>query len=221
MKLRFILLFLFVMPVLMLQAQQDSTADDSDEEPVLVIPKINPDFKIGVKLGSGASIMLGQELDNAGLTYVLTGGMYIRYKFRPRSAVQMEAYASFRGSNFNNSNGEISSIRTYYLDVPVLWVYSLTESQLTHMVLGLQYSYLFNADLYVKPNVFPEKQTPKLLKSDCMAVGGVQFYTPFVGFQILAKYGLLDINKGLINNLKPAYKGKDIHNFAVEINLLF
>jgi hypothetical protein len=52
-------------------------------------------------------------------------------------------------------------------------------------------------------------------------VAGTQFYGGFVGFQIVAKYGLLNINNGLISGLNPLFKNKDIHNFVLEINLLF
>ncbi len=50
---------------------------------------------------------------------------------------------------------------------------------------------------------------------------GAQFHTPFVGFQVVAKYGFMNINNGLLPNIKPANTGKDIHQFIIELNLLF
>ena len=46
-------------------------------------------------------------------------------------------------------------------------------------------------------------------------------YAGFIGFQLVAKYGLLNINNGLISGLNPPLKNKDIHNFAFEVNFLF
>jgi hypothetical protein len=62
---------------------------------------------------------------------------------------------------------------------------------------------------------------PSIKKDDLAAIIGTQFHTPFIGFQIAAKYGLIDINNGLLPNLNPPNTGKNIHHFVVEINLLF
>jgi hypothetical protein len=87
---------------------------------------------------------------------------------------------------------------------------------------GLQYSYLLNSSIYQTDANNAEPEAPGLKKHDLLAVLGGQFYTPFVGFQVLAKYGLVNINDGLLGaQTKPAFKGKDIHNFAIEFNIIF
>lgn len=215
----FCILLLFAIP---LYAQTDSTSlEDDDEEAVLLIPPINEQLKLGVKLGSGVCILLGNELANPRPTYMLSGGAYLRYRFSQRWSLQPEAGVSLRGSNFSNGNGQYESIRMYNIDVPVLLLFGLNEKNRSNLLAGLQYSRILNASLYLKGSTIPENTSPALKKNDLMGVVGAQFHTPFVGFQLVAKYGFININDGLLPGLSPPNTGKDIHHFVVEINMLF
>ena len=219
-----VLYFLFVLfGVVYAHAQTDSTQTEEEDnsEPTLVIPPINEQLKIGIKLGSGVCTLLGNELSNPRPSYMLTGGTYFRYKFKPHWFVQPEANITFKGSNFNNGTLQYQSLRMYYIDVPVLLMRGLNEHNTSIVFVGLQYSRLLNAALYLKDSPVPESNSPGIKKDDLAAVMGAQFHTPFVGFQIAAKYGLIDLNNGLLPNLNPPNTGKDIHHFVVEINLLF
>jgi hypothetical protein len=205
-------------------AQTDSSeAEGSEQEEELVWLKgdMNEVHEYGIKLGAGFSTLLGGELENPTPTFGLNGTAYYRYRYSQKAAVQVEAGISLRGSNFNNGNNEYRAIKTYNIDVPVLWVRALNASKKAHLVLGAQYSHLLSASIFVEPKQVAESQRPKLKKNDVLLVAGSQFYTGFVGFQFLIKYGLVDVNDGLITGLNPALKNKDIHNFAFEINFLF
>lgn len=204
-------------------AQTDSSEYETDEQGEVkwITGNMNQDKKFGLRLGSHLSTMLGGELTNPRLQFGLNGSVYYRIKYKPTAAVQADLGFSIRGSNFNNQIGEYDLIRTYYLDVPIMWVKSINSTQTTHFLIGAQYSWLLNASIYVKPNALPESQSPQFKKNDVLALSGVQFYGGFVGFQVIAKYGLININDGLINGLNPPLKNKDIHNFALEVNLLF
>lgn len=215
-----ILLFLFF--AVAAQAQTDSTDNDDDAEATYAKPDNSGPLKLGIKLGSGYATLLGGEMQHATGTIGLDGTAYARYRFKPRFAMQMELGASFRGSKFNNGNGEYSAIKTYYLDVPVMMVIGLNKSALSNLVIGGQYAYLLNSSIYVNPSAYPEPVSPDLKKHDVLAVMGAQFYTPFVGFQLLAKYGLIDINNGLLGaNTKPVNQGRDIRHLSIEINFMF
>lgn len=221
---RFLLLITFILFSFVCFSQQTDTTGVPEEydEGVLVKPDNSGPLKLGLKLGAGYSSMLGKELENPAGTFGIDGSAYLRYRFKPMFAFQTEVGASFRGGNFNNGPGEYSSIKTYYIDLPAMIVIAVDKTTNNHIIAGVQYSRLVNSSLYLTNSVSPETNAPSLKKDDVMALIGMQFYTPFVGFQILAKIGVLDINDGLMGaNTKPKYKGKDIRNLAIELNFLF
>lgn len=218
---RYTIVFLILLLCFEVQSQTDSTDSDDNEEPIWLKGDMNETHEFGIKLGCALSTMLGGEMDNPRPTFGLGGAVYYRYKYKPKAAIQAEVGVSSRGSSFANSAGQYSAIKTYYVDVPVLWVKSLSKSNKTHLLLGLQYSALLNASLYLKPNKTAESERPKLKSYDVLTVAGVQFYSGFVGFQIMAKYGLIDINDGLVANLNPPLKNKNINNLSLEFSFLF
>lgn len=203
------------------QTETDSTRAVEDDEPVLVKPNVNEAFKFGVKLGVGAGMLIGSELQNPRPARILNGGAYIRYRFKPHWSIQPELNINFRGSSFNNSSGEYGLIRTFYLDLPVLIVRGLNEQNTSNIIGGIQYSQQLGATLYLEQATLPESNSPKLTPYDVAVMAGMQFHTPFIGFQILAKYGFIDLNDGLLPNLKPANNGGSIHQAGIEVNLLF
>jgi hypothetical protein len=220
---RFVCLMLLLSATICSSAQTDSTqADEEDNsEPTLVIPPINEQLKAGIKFGTGVSTLLGNELSNPRPSYMISGGAYLRYRFKKHWFVQPEANIAFKGSNFNNGTLQYESLRMYYVDVPVLLMRGLNEQNTSNVFAGLQYSRVLNASIYLKDEPLPESSSPAIKNDDLAAVAGAQFHTPFVGFQIAVKYGLIDINNGILPNLNPPNTGKDIHHFVVEFNLLF
>jgi hypothetical protein len=204
-------------------AQNDDEEMDSTlgEDPVFVIPPINEKLKIGVKMGTGASVMLGHELQNPRPHYMISGGVYLHYRFGKHWSVQPETNFAFKGSNFKNGTDQYASIVMYTIDVPVLLMYGFDEKNTKNIFTGIQYSRTLNKSLYNTDAPIAEPTEPRLHNDDWFAVLGTQIQTPWVGFQIAAKYGLRDLNTGLIPNLNPPNTGKDIHMFAFEINLLF
>lgn len=222
MLLRYLWLCMLVLALMPVNAQTDSTeADEEGDDFEWFKPDMNTTHKFGVKIGVNTSTMLGGELENPRAAFGLNGSIYYRYRFTEKSAIQADLGISLRGSNFANPSGQYGSIKTYHIDVPVTWVRSLNSKKTSHLVLGAQYSYLLNAYLYIKPSAVAESEQPKLKKDDILLLAGSQFYAGVVGFQIVAKYGLININNGLISGLNPPFKNKDIHNFALEVNFLF
>ncbi|MCC7532525.1 MAG: PorT family protein [Bacteroidia bacterium] len=205
-------------------AQTDSI-DTTEEDDPGAFERFHRDMDethiFGLRLGSNISSLLGNELENPTIAFGLNGALYYRYKVGKKSAIQTEAGFSIRGSNFNNKADEYETIKLYYLDIPIYWVRSLNNKNTSNLVLGLQYSQLMNATIKINPQILPDSQVPKFKKEDVAVAGGLQFYGGIFGFQCMIKYGLLNINDGLIPNLKPLFKNKDIHNFALDINFLF
>lgn len=203
-------------------AQTDSSETTEEEDDFEWFKAdMNTTHKFGLKIGINTSTMLGGELDNPRAAFGLNGSIYYRFRYSNKSAVQADLGISLRGSNFANPTGQYGSIKTYNIDIPLMWVRSLNSKNTSHLIVGAQYSYLLNAFLYIKPNAVAETEQPKLKRDDILLLAGTQFYAGVVGFQIVAKYGLTNINNGLISGLNPPLKNKDIHNFAVEVNFLF
>ena len=182
---------------------------------------MNEDVEFGLRLGTNTTTMFGGELDNPRPMFGLNGAVYFRKKFTPQNAFQVDLAVSLRGSNFDNPIGQYSKLVTYYLDLPVTWVRSISADNNSHFIAGLQYSQLLNTSIYMNSTAVAENERPKLRDNDVMVLAGTQFYGGFVGFQIVAKYGLLNINNGLISGLNPPLKNNGIHNFVLELNLLF
>jgi hypothetical protein len=213
------------------QQTDSSTVSEEEDEGVIVKPDNSAPLKLGIGFGTGYSGMLGNELLHPIGRVSLQGGLYLRYRFKKNWGVHTGLGASFRGSNFNNGPSQYSSIRTYYLDVPVLFTYAFTQSQETLVVGGIQYSYLLNASMYVSTSSLPAPDPPGFNKNDLALVGGMQFNTPYVAFQLLLKYGLVNINldqpwpidknNTATSPTLPANSGGSIHNFVFEINFLF
>ena len=220
-RLFFILMMLFASAAI---AQTDSS-DLADEEEgdsfEWLKGDMNEEQEFGIRLGTNTTTMLGGELDNPRPMFGLNGAVYYRKKVSPKNAFQLDLAVSLRGSNFANPVGEYNKLVTYYLDFPLTWVRSINANNSTHLIAGLQYAHLLNTSIFINPNSVAENEKPKLKPNDVLLVAGTQFYGDFVGFQIVAKYGLLNINNGLISGLNPMLKNKDIHNFVLEINLLF
>jgi hypothetical protein len=128
---------------------------------------------------------------------------------------------AFKGSNFKNADNQYAAITMYTLDVPVLLMFGLTPQNTANVFAGAQYSRILNKALFLKGSSVPESPSPAIHNDDVFAIVGTQFHTPFVGFQIAAKYGLRNLNSGTSWILNPTNTGKQIHQFVFEINLLF
>lgn len=203
------------------QEPVDSLDDQYDDDEVLDIPDVNPESKSGIILGTGLCRFFGQEPNNPSLAMLLTGGFYHRIRYKPHWSFQPGLMISLKGSNFDNDTGSIGSIRSYYLDVPILFLYGMNELNTSNIVGGIQYSRLLSAVLYRKNYVFPEDVQPALSNHDLSLAGGMQYHTPFVGFQFLLKYGLFNSNRGLNPGILPLNEGKSMHQFTFEASLIF
>jgi hypothetical protein len=201
------------------QEPADSLEDDVGK---VYVPISNEKLKLGIKFGVGAAILVGTEADRPLPVMCFQGGLYLRYRFSTHWAIQPECNVSFRGGNFDNKDGEYGTIRTYFVDNPVLLTWGWDENNSKNVVGGLQYSWLVNSAIYkVNSNGLPEPEAPRVRNGDLAIVGGTQFHTPFIGFQIFLKYGLLNVNQGLLATLNPQDRGGTMHHLSCEINLIF
>ncbi len=178
-------------------------------------------MKAGVKMGAGLFMLAGEEANKPFPAFGLAGGAYFRYRFSEHWALQNELNITIRGGKFRNKANEYGTIRTYTMDVPVLLLRGLDEQNINNILFGVQYSYLLNSLLYKVDAQLAETQQPNLNKHDIFLIGGAQFYTPWVGFQLALKYGFLNVNNGLISTIPPANQGKMLRNLAFEFTFIF
>jgi hypothetical protein len=54
-----------------------------------------------------------------------------------------------------------------------------------------------------------------------LSCAGYQLNLGRITFQTMLKYGFMNINNGLIKDIKPANQGKNMNNAMIEFNILF
>lgn len=210
-------------------AQTDTTQTDSIEadepewRPAKPEPDVDHHLKMGIKMGMQGCTLLGSEMKTAKLTFGLIGGGYLRYNFSKGISLQAETQISFRGSNFSVDPGYYSAIRLLYIDVPVILFKALDIKNVNRVGLGAQYSSLLNAAMYLGKIPYPSSATPSLLRYDFAGILAYQHQYTYLGFQLAAKYGFVNLNrnKPWPDNAKPVNGFGNIHNFAFEMTLIF
>lgn len=229
MRKTFLAIFLICFSIVCYAQQTDSTYIGENEEVTFFKPDNSAPLKLGLKLGVGYSSFLGSELHNTAGRIGINGSAYLRYHFKSKFTFQTEIGASFKGSNFNNDISQFSSIRMYYIDVPIIFGYAFDKTNNDILLVGLQYSYLINSSFYISKSALPTDAQPVFNKNDIAAILGVQFNTPFVSFQILSKFGFVNLNQNQPwpastqngTPTQPLNTGGSIYNFSLEFNLLF
>ena len=180
------------------------------------------DFKLGIKTALNFSSLVGTELQNPAPRFGYTAGAYFRTELNKKWDFQAEVLGNFKGSNFNNRDGEYQSIATFYVDFPLLLGYNIKKDK--HQILfGPQIGYLGLSSMYLVRN---SKAHLNDLGLRPFALDGTLAYQQVgktVGWQIGAKLGILDINNGLhFENIQPATNTNgSIRSLSFEIALMF
>lgn len=222
---KIVVFFVFLCFVNSLQAQDydgiDSTLEDDEERPVKILP--DGKYRFGIKLGTHFSTVLGDENPDNSLRFGINGGLYMRRKFKSQVwGYQLEANGSLRGSNFNGNNtDQYSTLRLVYVDVPMLLFFNLSKDESQKIVVGPQLSYLLTGALYKYGSSLPIEGEPKIKKYDLLGCLGYQINAGHVTIQTMLKYGFYNMNEGLLPDVKPLNRGKNMNNFMFELNLLF
>ncbi len=199
----------------------DSTLEASDEEtPILAEP--DKTYKFGIKLGTQFSTLLGEENKNSTFRFGLNGGLYVRRKFETsRFALQLETNISLRGSNFNNNDTGYSIIKLYYIDMPFYLLYNLSKDGDNKAGIGFQASYIIGSTMFKGKDLIAVATNLNVKNFDVALCAVYQLRIERIAFQFAGKYGLLDINNGLAENMHPPNSGKNMQNFLIELNMLF
>lgn len=203
-------------------AQIDST-DLHDEPSDWLKPSPDEKSRLGVLMGIQTSTILGTALPNNQIMFGLNGGVYGRYNFKGGWTIQQQVQASFKGSNFSATGDEIAAMRMLYLDCPFLILKKLSKQSKHSLGLGIQYGYRLSTAMYINEKSYPSGASPKLDYNDWSPLIAYQYQFEYFALQSAVKYGLRDINLGAPwpDNAKPLNNGGSMHNFAVELNIIF
>jgi hypothetical protein len=225
MSFRYFFCLILSLNLFVANAQTDSTENDPEDD-TFTLFKPGPEGKtrFGVKMGVQTSTLLGSEMDNQKLLFGILGGLYGRYHLNKTWCLQSEIQIAFRGSSFNNGeNGEYSTIKLLYADLPIILFYEFGKDKNHSIGAGLQASNQMSANMYFNGVSIPGGKSPSLNKWDFLPVLAYQHRFPFFILQSSAKYGLNNLNLGQPwpNNGKPLNNNGSIHNFALEFNIIF
>ncbi len=207
-----------------LKAQVEEVADSTlqDDEVILVKPEPDGKYKYGIKLGVQFSTLLGNENENNLTRFGINGGVYLRKKFKNEKwGYQVELNGSLRGSYFKGGPNDYSLIRLVYLDLPTLFFVNVSKNQNNKILFGPQFSYLLTSAIYKGEASVAYNSEPNLNKFDILACSGYQVRLGHVAIQSLFKYGLININNGLLPEVSPKSQGKNMNNFSFELNFIF
>jgi hypothetical protein len=158
---------------------------------------------------------------------------------------QYELGAGYRGGNYNytvkqpdgsynsSDTGRFRKISTFVIEMPFMFVWDYKNRQKLNLMGGVQLQYIVNTELYKSndpsPLFYASEQYDDLVKYNPWGASGVfgfQLMGEYVGFQMLAKYGLTDMNKrmaigldasGNINRTIPGY----LKPFSIDFNIVF
>jgi hypothetical protein len=203
-------------------AQIDSS--DYTEEPIFWSkPSENEKTRLGIKMGLQFCTLTGTALQNNTFRFGLLGGGYGRVNLKKGWSFQQEFQVSFRGSNFNSSSGEITSMKLLYLDAPLILFKQLKKKSPHKIGLGVSYAHLINSSLFIDNKSYPTGNAPDIDKNDWLAVVAYQYQFEFFALQAATKYGLRNINLGYAwpDNAKPINNNGSLNNLTFELSFIF
>ena len=209
-----------------LLAQTDSTDEEYEEEPVPWVKASQEGrYKLGIKMGLQYCTLLGSyPLDNGVMVGVLGGGL-ARVNLNGGWSLQQEMCISFKGGRFKSTPPDIGTIKILYLDFPLMLMKKLGNKSPHKVGLGMQYSTVINKLIFQDKSTFPTGGDPSLDRNDWAGVTAYQYQLEYIAFQLAVKYGFRDINLGRTwpgnDGVPITNKSGSMHNFAVELNLLF
>lgn len=211
---------------------QDEPTSDEFENPVPDPP--NRKFKVGVRGGFAFSTFNPDVFSNPTFAFGITGGATARWKLgKVRDAepenykfgIETQANFIYRGSTFDNLDGQYSRISLFYIDVPVLALMKLDKKGNVKLLGGIQGSYLANSSIFIKPDTFRDTTELSLKPFALAAVGGIEYRVGVVGIQFFIKQGITDINDGMnaitYPKLLPVLRNGSIKNFTCELTFSF
>jgi hypothetical protein len=232
------LLALGLLPVAAIAQQDPGTREEgglTNMEEIEDFDKKN----IGLRMGVSFNTILGSELVNPRPFFSYAGGFYYQKQLlrgRPYW-LYTETSLRFAGSNF--ANFELSSdytrITQLYLDVPLLLKINLSGSRRDdkgrNILFGPQVGHLLRSAIYLGEYRVPKNhllwwqrwENLDFAPFDLNAVAAYEISRPRHAFVITARYGLININRGLyFADVTPATgSGGTIRNASLDFSFLF
>lgn len=179
-------------------------------------------YKLGIKTAINLSSLQGTELQNPTPRFGYSAGAYFRREVGKKYHFQAELLGNFKGSHFDNGDGEYRSIATFYLDFPLLFAREIGNDNQMIMI-GPQVGVLGLSSMYLVRNAKSNTNDVGLKPLAVDACLVYQQVGKVAGWQVGIKYGLLNINDNVffkdIN--PPTGNGGTIYSLSFELGLIF
>ncbi len=189
-------------------------------------------YKLGVQFGVSFSRFTGGKIPNAAFRRGFNSDVNF-YKQLGKSNVHLYSGAIFsvRGSKFKNDQDELERIVNMYIDVPLGLMFDITGGeQKTFLRLGGYGSYLLQSEAYTRQGLRPFETNVKIKPYDIAPFIGIEHRFYYFALQMDIKYGVVNLDNGLEfvdqtlvtkRPVGPPLKNGQVHNLAIDINLLF
>lgn len=185
---------------------------------------VNPNLSFGVKFGYNLSNLESAELPASNYKSGMVVGLSAQYAYKKHLKLRMEANGCIKGGKFNYSQAEaLDKLSLFYFDVPLTLGYNISKKVNLTPFLGVQPSLVFRKDAYKKGEAVPQPVVVNILNYDLGLVGGFYYgLSDVVGLQLMAQYGVLNVNKSLTLPFYPYLgAGKPLYNRSVQLCLVF
>lgn len=181
----------------------------------------NQNFKISIKMGANMSTLVGTELQNPRPKISYHAGVYYLQKLSNSLALYTEFGGAIKGSKFKNGLDEYNRVNLFELSLPVMLNFEIKENQVFGLGVAPTTYPISSVYLQGKSQTHQNKLGLKPIGLDI--VTGYTKYYDVIALQILASYGVININDNLyFDKAKPLTgKGGTIYPVSLSINILF
>jgi hypothetical protein len=178
--------------------------------------------KVGIKTNINISTLLGSELQAPRPKFGYTAGPYLIFNPEKPWSLYTEAVGSFRGSKFKNGDTGYSRIATFYIDVSILPLYSIPNSNKA-VSLGPYASYLGLSSLFIGAKKKPEINDIGFKNYDIGVASYYHIKGETVSLQIGGKLALINANNDVnfVGYYPKTGNGGIIRSLSFEIGMAF
>lgn len=195
--------------------------------------------KIGVRIGLASSWLKAPEMRKGTPQVGVQGAIYYRLGLSSRFHLNTELGACYRGANYSDDTGSYySRLGLFYLELPVLAMFSLDKGQNHNLLVGPSFSYLVKPSLFIRTDYYPAFTELPIKKWEVAAAIGYMYSTKYVGLYVGYKHGLNNLAGDFANyeakrdsgnetpaffsEISPSLKNvKTLFNRSIEISLYF
>ncbi len=216
---RSFLLLIFSLMIFGIQGVAQNTGNEMGDD-----WDVSPNLNFGVKFGYNLSKLVSEELPSSNYKSGMVVGLSAQYAYKKHIQFRGEVNGCIKGGKFSFTPAEsLEKLSLFYLDVPLTVGYRVSQKIKLTPFAGVQPSVVFRKDAYKKGEAVPQPVIMNILNYDLGLVGGFYYgISDVVGIQLMAQYGVLNVNKSLTLPFYPYLgAGKPLYNRSLQLCLVF